>query len=258
VNLDHAGEIVVQTERLCGHLVGADLSAPVPSCPGWNLVQLLRHVGAGHRWAEKIVRTRATEPPPDTELRRLNPDADVDVATLAAWLAQGAAALADALRAAGPETPVWAPLAGVPGRVAFYARRFAHETLIHRADAALALGATFIVEPAVAVDAMDEWLDLGSLPEMFEFHPRLRELLGAGRTIHLHATDTGFGAEWVVDLTGERIVWRRAHEKCAVAVRGPLTELLLLIYRRRPPGPGVEMLGDLELLRFWLDRVAFG
>jgi uncharacterized protein (TIGR03083 family) len=221
-------------------------------------VQLLRHVGAGHRWAEKIVRTRATEPPPDTELRRLNPDADVDVATLAAWLAQGAAALADALRAAGPETPVWAPLAGVPGRVAFYARRFAHETLIHRADAALALGATFIVEPAVAVDAMDEWLDLGSLPEMFEFHPRLRELLGAGRTIHLHATDTGFGAEWVVDLTGERIVWRRAHEKCAVAVRGPLTELLLLIYRRRPPGPGVEMLGDLELLRFWLDRVAFG
>ena len=49
-------------------------------------------------------------------------------------------------------------------------------------------------------------------------------------------TDTApeAAAEWLVDLTGDTIAWRRAHEKAAVAARGPLTDLLLIIYRRRP------------------------
>ena len=34
-------------------------------------------------------------------------------------------------------------------------------------------------------------------------------------------------------LTGEH-TWRRAHEKAAVAVRAPLTDLLLLIYKPAP------------------------
>ncbi|MGO4759643.1 hypothetical protein AB4212_65330 [Streptomyces sp. 2MCAF27] len=42
-------------------------------------------------------------------------------------------------------------------------------------------------------------------------------------------------------------------------MRAPLTELLLLVYRRRPAhGEGVEVLGDARLLDFWLDRVPFG
>jgi hypothetical protein len=89
----------------------------------------------------------------------------------------------------------------------------------------------------------------------------MRELIGPGRTVHLHATDTApeAAAEWVVDLTGEQIAWRRAHEKAAVAVRGPLTDLLLLVYKRRPArGAGIEVLGDAGLLDFWLERVSFG
>jgi predicted lipid carrier protein YhbT len=87
----------------------------------------------------------------------------------------------------------------------------------------------------------------------------MRELLGPGRTVHLHATDTDadLHAEWVLDLTGDVITWRRAHEKSAVAVRGPITDLLLLIYRRRSPD-GFEVFGDGALLGFWLERVAFG
>ncbi|WP_254706538.1 hypothetical protein [Streptomyces lunaelactis] len=51
----------------------------------------------------------------------------------------------------------------------------------------------------------------------------------------------------------------RAHEKAAVAVRGPLTGLLLVIYGRQPArNEGIEILGDAELLDFWLDRVGFG
>lgn len=111
----------------------------------------------------------------------------------------------------------------------FWARRFLHETLIHRADATLAVGAEFTADEDVAIDAIDEWMELGSLPQILDVHPQQRELLGPGRTLHFHATDTGpeASAEWLVDLTGDTIVWRRAHEKAAVAARGPLTDLLL-------------------------------
>lgn len=81
-----------------------------------------------------------------------------------------------------------------------------------------------------------------------------------GRTLHFHATDISpeAGAEWLIDLTGEAITWRRTHEKAAVAVRGPLTDLLLITYKRRPPrGDGIEVFGDTALLDFWLERVSF-
>ena len=113
------------------------------------------------------------------------------------WLAEGAAQLAAALREAGPGTPVWTPIAS--GTTDFHARRFTHETLIHRADAALAVGAGYQADPDVAADAIDEWLYLSSHPIHLEYHPEVRELLGPGRTLHFHATDTPpeAAAEWV-------------------------------------------------------------
>ncbi|MGI5471972.1 maleylpyruvate isomerase family mycothiol-dependent enzyme [Streptomyces sp. CA-132043] len=255
----HCGEIVTQTDLLRSHLKGADLSVPVPSCPGWTVNQLVRHLGGGQRWAAETVGGRVTEPLPDAHFRDLSGYAGEDPAALDGWLAEGARELADALREAGPDAELWTP---VPGeRSAFYARRFAHETAIHRADAALALGVPYDLDEEVAADAVDEWLSLGSLPMMFDYHPEMRELLGPGRTLHFHATDTApeTAAEWVVDLTGDVIAWRRAHERAAVAVRGPLTELLLTIYRRRPAQrDGIEIFGDAELLDLWLARVSFG
>ncbi len=252
-------EIVEQTHRLRACLSGADMTVPVPSCPGWNVGQLLRHLGGGHRWVEETVRTRASQPLPDDDFRDLSPYTREGPDVLGPWLEEGAARLAATFREAGPDAKVWTPLPG--GTVSFFARRFAHETLMHRADATLALGSEFTVEEDVALDALDEWMELGSLPQMFEFHPERRELLGPGRTLHFHATDTGPGAaaEWVVDLTGDTLAWRRAHEKAAVAVRGPLADLLLVIYgRRHVRSEDIEIIGDEELLDFWLESVAFG
>ncbi|MER5177476.1 maleylpyruvate isomerase family mycothiol-dependent enzyme [Streptomyces sp. NPDC002896] len=255
----HCAEIVRQTDLLRSRIDDADLTVAVPSCPGWNVGQLLRHLGGGQRWAEEIVRTRAAEPPSDEHFRDLDGYTDEDPAVLGPWLAKGAAQLADTLRAAGPDAQMWTPVAGRTAR--FYARRFAHETLIHSADATLALGSDFTVDEEVALDALDEWMELGSLPEMFEYHPEMRELLGPGRTLHLHATDTSpeSSAEWLVDLTGDAIVWRRSHEKAAVAVRGRLADLLLLVYRRLPADSGAfEVFGDAQLLDLWWERVGFG
>jgi uncharacterized protein (TIGR03083 family) len=250
-------EITAQTGQLRETLRTADLATPVPSCPGWTIAALVRHLGGGQRWAETLVRTRADSPLPD-DVRDVVRESEPDPADVGGWLAEGAAGLAATLRAAGPDVPLWTGFAG--GTAAFYARRFAHETAVHRADATLAAGLRFELDEDVAVDALDEWMELGALPEMLDVHPERRALLGPGRTLHLHATDTdpAVGAEWVVDLTGERLAWRRAHERSAVAVRGPLVELLLLVYGRRPLGvAAVEVLGDRALLESWLGQVAF-
>ncbi|MEH1012760.1 maleylpyruvate isomerase family mycothiol-dependent enzyme [Micromonospora sp. CPCC 206060] len=256
----YCAEIGNQSDLLAAGIRDADLTTAVASCPGWNVGQLVRHLGGGHRWVEEIVRTRATGPLPDDDFRDLSGYCAEDPVKLGPWLVEGAGQLAGTLRAAGPGSDAaWTPVPD--GTSTFWARRFAHETLIHRADAILALGAEFTVEPDVAVDALDEWMELGSLPQMFDFHPERRELLGPGRTLHFHATDTApdAGAEWLVDLTGDRLAWRRAHEKAAVAVRGPLTELLLVVYGRRPVDEAtVEVLGDRPLLHFWLERNGFG
>lgn len=251
-----ADEIAAQSALLAGVVAQADLAAPVPSCPGWTINAVTRHLGGGLRWAAEIVRTRATAPPDDRHFRDVDGHRD-DPVELAVWLTDSGAALTAALREAGPDAELWVPVPGAT-TASFYARRFAHETLVHRADATLAAGAQFTVDEAVAVDAVDEWFELGTLPVMLDVHPRQRELLGPGRTVHLHATDAS-AAEWVLDLTGDVMAWRHAHEKCAVAVRGPVAELLLVLYRRRSRHDGtVEVIGDVELLDFWLDRVGFG
>ena len=254
----YCDEIAAQTGLLTLTIAGADLTVPVPSCPGWNAGQLLRHLGGAHRWAAEIVRARAAGEIPE-DFRDLSAFPSEDPAVVGRWLAEGAERLGNTLREAGPGTPMWTPVPG--GSTDFYARRFTHETLIHRADATLAIGAEYKADTDVALDAIDEWMELGSLPMHFEVHPQMRELLGPGRTLHLHATDTEpqAAAEWVVDLTGDAITWRRAHEKAAVAVRAPLTDLLLLIYKRRPAsGDNIEVFGDADLLDFWLERVSFG
>lgn len=249
----HCTEIVAQAGLLADHVEDGDVSVAVPSCPGWNVSQLARHVDGGLRWARAIVADRLDAPPPDTALRDLSGAAADDGAEIAADLRAAGRKLAATLRAAGPEADVWCPVPG--GGSAFYARRFAHETAMHRADAALALGGDYVLPNFVAVDGVDEWLELGSMPFHFEVHPWMRELLGPGRTIGLHARDTD--DHWVVDLTGDAIAWRRGDGDTAASLSGSVTDLLLVVYRR-VPASSLTVEGDAGLVDFWLERVAFG
>jgi uncharacterized protein (TIGR03083 family) len=246
--------IVTQTELLTTGVKGADLRARVPSCPDWTLGMLLRHIGGGHRWAEETVRTRATGFLPDDQLRKLDADDSGEVPV--DWLLEGAHRFADTLLAAGPGRKVWTPLE-LHGTTSFWARRFANETLIHRADATLAAGTEFLVAEEAALDAVDEWMELDALPQHFEYNPKKRDLLGPGRSLSFEATDAD--AAWFVDLTGNVIVSSRAHEKAAVTVRASLTDLLLAIYLRKSVhSDGIEISGDKDLLEFWLGYISFG
>ena len=54
-------------------------------------------------------------------------------------------------------------------------------------------------------------------------------------------------------------MWRRSDEPTTAGIQGPVTDLLLTIYRRRPADSGrIEVTGDAGLVDFWLDRVGFG
>ncbi|MET8682356.1 maleylpyruvate isomerase family mycothiol-dependent enzyme [Streptomyces sp. NPDC004647] len=256
--LDHdryCDEIIAQTEQLIVTIADADLSVTVPTCPDWTLAELLRHLGRAHRYAETVVRTRATAPIPfDQVPDAAGPDED-DPAALGTWLAAGAARLVDVLREAGPDTKVWTWCSRQD--TAFWARRQAHETVVHRADAALAAGREFTVDPAIAADTVDEFLELLSSPPVATRLPALAELRGPYRSIHLHATDTAeeLGAEWLIELGEDGFTWRRSHAKATVAVRGPMADVLQVLYRRLPANSErVEVLGDAKLLDFWLER----
>ncbi|WP_405781171.1 maleylpyruvate isomerase family mycothiol-dependent enzyme [Streptomyces sp. NBC_00859] len=250
----YCGELLRQTDLFREALAGADLTAKVPTCPEWSLGELARHVGRAHRWAGTIVRTRATEVVPDQQVPDRAGPADDEPAALDAWLAAGAAELGAALRESGPDARVWTWAA--EQRAGFWARRMVHETVIHRADAALAAGVPFEVEAEVAADTVDEWLEILAFAQA-SGDEDVAELRGAGRSLHLHATDVA-GAEWLIEFADDGFSWRRAHEKATVALRGPLVEVVQVFYRRLPAdSAGVEVLGDRELLDFWLERASF-
>lgn len=255
----YCDEIVAQTALLRGHLTGADLTATVPSCPDWSLRDLAVHVGGAHRWVETIVRTRATRDVPEDEVPDFAGPGGDDAAALDAWLAEGARLLADTLRSAGPDASVWSW--AWRRDAGFWARRMTHETVIHRADAALGAKAAYDVAPEVAADAIDEWLRIVRFAQDADPADEAGELRLGGRTLHLHATDTPpqEPAEWLIELADDGVVWRREHARADVALRGPLTAVLLAFYRREPLDAGrVEVLGDRELLDFWLARASFG
>ncbi|MFD9539318.1 maleylpyruvate isomerase family mycothiol-dependent enzyme [Streptomyces sp. NPDC060022] len=251
----YCDEILFQTDALRAAVKGADLTARVPTCPDWSLRDLVVHVGGAHRWAGEIVRTRAAAEIPDEEVPHAEGPGGDDPGALDAWLAEGAAETVAALREAGPDTAVWTW--AWEHRTAFWARRMVHETVVHRADAALATGTVYEVVPDVAADTIDEWLQIVAFSQA-EGDPEAVELRGGGRSLHLHATDVP-GAEWLIEFGDKDFTWRRAHEKATVALRGPLTELMLAFNRRQKPDEGgLEVLGDRDLLDFWLDRSSFG
>jgi len=247
-------EIQASTDTLAGLVDDADLATPVPTCPDWTLRQLATHVGRAHRWAAEIVSTRSAEFIPFRQV----PDGKFpdDPARHAPWLRAGAARVIGAVREADGE-PVWAFNTLRPA--SFWARRMAHETAVHRADAQVAAGREPGFEPDLAADAIDEWLGFLSGLAPGDADPRL-DALPEGAVLHVHATDEGLdgAGEWLVRREGPQVIVQPGHGQGDVALRGPAGRLLLVLLRRVPPDdPQVQVLGDPALLAGWLAATPF-
>ncbi|RRQ82770.1 maleylpyruvate isomerase family mycothiol-dependent enzyme [Streptomyces griseofuscus] len=257
----YCDEIALQVGQLRELITsGADLSATVPTCPEWSLEQLVRHMGGALRWSGTLVRERAQELIPTATIPLGGgPEKRGDPAALDAWLAECGELVVGALRKAGPGAEVWSWM-GVSNS-GFWARRMVHEITVHRADAALTTGAPYEVAPDIAADALDEWLELVEWVQRTGAREWAADLHGPARTLHLHTTDAApeLNAEWLVEMDESGVSWRRGHEKATVALRGPLTSVLLAFYRRLPlDAPGLEVVGERAVLEFWLENSSFG
>ncbi len=249
----YAATLVADTDRLAALLAGADPSVPVPTCPGWDLSQLLKHLGRGHRWAAQMVASGATEPlNPREVVGGKPPDGGPEV--VAEWLRDSVTELLDAVTSVGADAPVWTFTGPKPS--VWWVRRRLHEATVHRGDAAIALGRPFDIAPDVAADGVSEWLDLLAARPAGDDEPPLPD----GATLHLHATDESLGAagEWLIRSDAGRVVWEHGHGKGAAAVRGPAADLLLGTLRRLPADTDrLEVLGDRDIWTTWLARTGF-
>ena len=135
----------------------AGLSAPVPTCPGWTVRELVAHQGMVHRWAAANLRGRSADP---DQLERSGLAAPDPLE----WLADGAIDLATAWAKAPVDVRTVVFLEDAPRPKQFWARRQCHETTIHAVDAlAAALGRPPRVDEVwmdaeLAADGIDELL----------------------------------------------------------------------------------------------------
>jgi uncharacterized protein (TIGR03083 family) len=250
--IDFAAALLEQNRLLAELIHGADPATPVPGCPGWTLTQLLRHVGRGDRWAATIVRERRDSFLDPKDVSNGKPPDDPDGAV--EWLRESARTLVDAVARVGADTTCWTFLG--PRPAAFWVRRRLHETTVHRADAALAVGVEYELAPVLAADGLAEWLDIVSATSGRGDRPAP---LDRGASLHLHATDGALGpaGEWLVEAADGGVSWRRGHAKATTAVRGPVVNLLLATLRRRPEADGLELIGDADVWTRWLARTPF-
>jgi uncharacterized protein (TIGR03083 family) len=167
-----------------------DLAAAVPSCPGWTVTDLVRHVAEVYLHKVECIRhRRAPEQwPPDLSGEESVPLLDRAYAELVAEFDR---------HSPGDAAYTWHE----PDQtVGFWIRRMAQETVIHRIDAELAVGEEPAPIPAdLAVDGVDEVLTifLGYLSQRWpeEFGPALKE--ASGRPVRV-TTD---GGSWLVRAT---------------------------------------------------------
>lgn len=212
----------------------------------WKFADLVRHTGTVHRWARDLVAHLARR-----YQRMASPSdwpADGPPAAQAQWFAAGGRDLLSVLRAADPDTKMWAW--GANHQVRFWSRRMTHETGIHRADAELTMGRTPTFEPAVADDGIGEFLE--NLRGARSWRWNIGKLRGAGEIIELVPSDVP-GA-WTVTLTDGPFTWRHHARgpRAQVTVTGTANDLYLLCWRRyRYTDSRFRITGDQDLFDLW-------
>ncbi|WP_089105843.1 maleylpyruvate isomerase family mycothiol-dependent enzyme [Streptomyces hyaluromycini] len=226
----------------------AGLDAPVPTCPDWQVRDLLRHTGTVHRWAAGVVADAETSP-------RAFPDPpDIDDTELVTWYREGHRLLVDTLDGAPQDMTCWTfHPAPVSSPLAFWLRRQAHETTVHRYDAETARGGPVSpVGTGFAVDGIDELLR--------GFHARARSRVRSEHPRVLRVRTVDADGVWTVRLSARPPVTELgtphagtphagAPDGATAELSGPADQLYLALWNRVPV-PTVT--GDPELAELWL------
>ncbi|MGI8881510.1 MAG: maleylpyruvate isomerase family mycothiol-dependent enzyme [Jatrophihabitans sp.] len=228
------GRLEAEGSLLTAVIEDADWNARVPAT-SWDLRSLVVHVGAVHRWAnDAIVRRLAINETRGSSAFR----GDVPDAELRVWFADGLAAIVATLRAAGDDLSVFTFLQSPTPRH-FWARRQAHETAIHRADAEAAIGDVTPFDADFAQDGLAELVGGFAYERGF-----------ASDTAGTLALDCTDGPSWLVTFGEERnrTVETENISSATATVRGTSSALYLWTWNRPAP---VHTEGDEATIHLW-------
>ncbi|MFE6619909.1 maleylpyruvate isomerase family mycothiol-dependent enzyme [Streptomyces sp. NPDC057740] len=233
--LDREGRLLAAAAEA----VGTD--AKVPTCPEWQVRDLVRHTGMVHRWAAAFVAEGHMSPRPG------DGPPDLDGAELLDWFREGHRHLVDTLAAAPADVRCWHFLPA-PSPLAFWARRQAHETTVHRFDAEAARGGTPSgIDTGFAADGIDELL------RAFHARPKSRVRGAEPRVLRVRATDAD-GAVWTVRLSQEPPAAELGDAgRADCEISGPGAQLYLSLWNRQP-FPHVT--GDESVATLWRENSA--
>ncbi|WP_328859860.1 maleylpyruvate isomerase family mycothiol-dependent enzyme [Streptomyces sp. NBC_00306] len=232
--------LVREGQLLAAAATRTDPATPVPTCPGWQMRDLLRHIGMVHRWATAFVAEG------HEEFRPAVPENDLDGDELIEWFREGHGLLVGALTESPADVRCWTFLPA-PSPLAFWARRQAHETAIHRADAESALSGKPGPVPAdFAVDGIAELL--------CGFHGRTRSRLRSEvpRALRVRPLDTD--DVWTMWISTDAPRTEPIAEVAADCELIGTAEQLYLTLWNRLPLSAVTVTGDTELAREWREK----
>ncbi len=160
------------------------LDEPVPACPGWQVRDVVGHLGRIFATKEPLIRTRSQEEAEESDSLK-SPDSG-----LIDWFKTQSRALSDAFRVTPSNTKVWSW--SDDHSVGFWLRRMAHETLIHRVDVEQAHGENSPIVSELADDGIDEVLTIfmSGCPDWADF-----EL--TGNTTRIESSENTWDLEWI-------------------------------------------------------------
>ncbi|WP_353944790.1 maleylpyruvate isomerase family mycothiol-dependent enzyme [Streptomyces sp. HUAS MG91] len=216
-------------DRLRSVATAADPAAVVPSCPGWTVTDLVRHVAQVYVDKTHAIRegTESEWPPKGT--------ADAEPFAL---LDRAYADLSAELTTRDPKDPAGGWYA--PDRtVGFWIRRMAQETVIHRIDAELAAGQRSAPVPEdLAIDGVDELLKVFAAYAVAEWPDYFTDTLAGspGRSVEIRALGTK-AAAWRITTGPARFTVEDApgDTPADLTLSAPPTPLLRTLWNRPAP-----------------------
>lgn len=222
----------------------AGLDTAVPTCPNWDVRDLVAHQGMVHRWAAAHLRGEEDH---DTEASMREAGSSGD---LLAWYSAGLAALLAAVRSAPDDLEALVFLRDAPPPRRFWARRQAHETTIHGVDALAAGLGRFPradevpLDATVAADGIDELL--------CGFLPRGKGKLHFDTPTTLQVSTADTGHSWTMHIDdGSNIVTVGTDGEADAVMSGTARQVYLGLWNR---GEEITVRGRDDVLTRWREQ----
>ncbi|MFD7157607.1 maleylpyruvate isomerase family mycothiol-dependent enzyme [Kribbella sp. NPDC059898] len=231
-------QLRTESARL-GEVARTGLAAAVPSCPGWTVDDVVRHVAQVYVHKVEVLRDGALPdpwPPDFSELDSLK------------WYDEARHAIVEALEEAGTERPTWT-FNPRDSTSAFWHRRMVHETVIHRIDVEQAHDVVSPIDPEIALDGIDEvlyptvggpWWEEGDTEYPVD------------ATIRLSAG----GRSWTVVVDATSVDVRQGAEGDAAAVVSGDPAAVYLWLWGRAGEDAIEVAGDPVVVRAFRGRIS--